>query len=59
MGAGKLAENTLNANKFFGQICLSSPQVYVLQKKISLGVRSPCSYLCAKCKKFFAVKFEN
>ena len=33
MGAGKLAENTLNANKIFGQICLSSTQVYVFQKK--------------------------
>ena len=42
MGADKSAENTLNAPKIFGPICLPKPKSMGFLKKISLGVRSPC-----------------
>ena len=43
MGADKSAENTQNAQKIFGPICLAKTKVWAFRKKLSLGVRSPCS----------------
>ena len=45
MGADKLAENTPNAPKNFGPICLPMPKILGFKKKLSLGVRSPWSFL--------------
>ena len=38
MGADKSAENTPDAQKMLGPICLFG----IFEKKLSLGVRSPC-----------------
>ena len=38
MGADKLAENTPNAQKIFGPICLPKPKSLGFSKKISLWV---------------------
>ena len=43
MGADNSAENTQNAPKIFGLICLAKTKVWAFWKKLSLGVRSPCS----------------
>ena len=43
MSAAKSAENTQNAPKIFGPICLAKTKVWAFRKKLSLGVRSPCS----------------
>jgi hypothetical protein len=42
MGADKSDENTPNAPKIFGPICLAKPKsLRFLKKKASLGVYSP------------------
>ena len=53
MGADKLSENTPNASKYFGPICLPKPKSLGFSKKTSLGVRSPCP----KTQTNFPLKF--
>ena len=48
----KLAENTPNASKYFGPICLPKPKsLGFSKKKLSLGVCSPCFKWCKKTQK--------
>jgi hypothetical protein len=44
IGADKSAENTQNTSKIFSQICLPKPKSLRIKKKLSLGVRSQCTY---------------
>ena len=49
-----LAENTTNASENFSPICLPKPKSFeFLKKKLSWGVRSPCSKVSYFWRRFF------